>query len=150
MLRLPVMGSTLPPDGRTVAAPTLPFNVVPLRPGPKLPPHSLRLGRAAYDFADAELSKLGSEELVRVVSELFAMMVTSAERAGDAMGLHWEGARREVRAALVCAEIITEFKHQMQAHRDDDDTTGMDDATATCSVLSHLALAFIGTGGSDV
>lgn len=146
------MGSTLPPDGRTVDAPALPSNVLPMRrPGPKLPELSLRLGRAAHDFASAALPELGLDdaELTKLVSEIFVMTVISAERSGDAMGLHWQGARREVRAALVCSEIVTEFKHQMQAHAADNDTTGTDDAT-WCGVLSHLALAFVGSGGSDV
>lgn len=155
MLRLPVMGSTLPPDGRTVDASTpTPSNVIPLRRAPVPPPHTLRLARAAFDFATATITELRAEEnpeTVRLVAGVFGSMVAAAAGSAEHMGLPpWHTLRRELRATLIGAEVIEEFKRQMQQHAGDDTSDGMDDAMSTCTVLSHLTLAFVGKGHADV
>lgn len=141
-------------DGRTVDAPTLPSNVVAF----PVARQTAFVKYAAHKLA-AELSARDILSHVDVPSEehrasavgLFGITVVAAVQTADEIGLPpWNAIPRTLRAALICAEVVTTMREQLGEHSADDTSDGMDDAMDIGAILSHLALGFAGSGACDV
>lgn len=141
-------------DGRTVDAPTTPSNVVafPAARQTAFVKYAAHM-RAAENSARNTLANVDvpSEEHRTSAVYLFGVTVVAAVQTADTIGLPpWRYIPRTLRAALICAEVVTTMREQLGEHSADDTSEGMDEAMDIGAILSHLALGFAGSAACDV